>query len=119
MSKSTECRLEWECERCGFPIADGAGAVRIDLAEVRDAEAAGEPVMTSWDDIIQQDYFYPAQWMARHIACDDIDGPFYAIDVERIRTPEQMLWWTAHLMEKRWLTFTNWRGIIRHRGVSA
>lgn len=115
MSKTTECRLEWECERCGFPIADGVGAVRIDLVEVREAES----LESDWRNAVDPSLRYPAVWLARHVACDDIDGPFYAIDVERIRTHAQLIWWTAHLMDKPWLTVTNWRGILRDRGVSA
>jgi hypothetical protein len=56
----------------------------------------------------------PAHWHAWHLACDpEPDGGRYFIDVERIRTAWDVLDWTAHLTQKRWLADTDWFDVVR------
>jgi hypothetical protein len=54
------------------------------------------------------------RWEILHLDCDprrDVDA--YVIDVERARTPGEVIDWAAHLLEKRWLVHTNWADVLR------
>lgn len=93
-------QLTWTCTVCGNPIADGTGSIFIPYEEIRGALRADcEP-----------------RWITAHFDCDDRDG--YSIDVERIRTHEQALAWTAHLMGKRWVADTNWLDVVGDKAVA-
>jgi len=35
------------------------------------------------------------------------------IAIERVRTPAQLLHWTAHLMGKQWIGCTDWPHVLR------
>jgi hypothetical protein len=51
----------------------------------------------------------PVRWQALHTSCDpDLEREDYFIEVDRIRTAEDALRWTAHLMPKTWLHRTDW-----------
>lgn len=60
-------------------------------------------------------YPHCAPWLAWHGNCDPAprSSSWYFIEVERIRTTADLLWWTAHLLEKGWIQSTNWGDIIR------
>ena len=59
-------------------------------------------------------YPEPAFWRAHHQHCDpDRDGMHYRVPAERLRIRADLLDWTAHLMEKGWLPYTDWREVIR------
>lgn len=120
MSKTTQCRLEWECERCGFPIADGAGYLAIDLHEASTAEVLEAEWHERHRDSIGATLAElmtlpePARWVIAHDKCSPLpDGPYYCIDIERAKTAAHLLNWTAHLMSKTWLSATNWDDLIR------
>jgi predicted GIY-YIG superfamily endonuclease len=50
-----------------------------------------------------------ARWAVHHRDCDPVpDSVDYHFDVGRADTYEKLLSWTAHLLEKDWLTDTNW-----------
>jgi hypothetical protein len=50
-----------------------------------------------------------------HWNCDpDPDSSDYWIAVERIRRAGDVIGWTAHLLEKRWLQSTGWSDVLRH-----
>lgn len=62
-------------------------------------------------------------WEVYHQDCDpNPDNQGYWIGAERCKTFPELLDWTAHLMEKRWLQNTNWstkvRSILRDSGCS-
>lgn len=59
---------------------------------------------------------YPAlvRWQAHHGPCDpDPDVWAYDIASGNVRTWEQLLERTAHLMGKPWLQLTDWRELLR------
>ena len=80
--------VTWPCVACGLPICDGDGFVVAYMAE----------------DI--------ASWFPQHTRCDNGGGAYY-IDVELVRTHQQLLQWTAHLMGKAWLADSDWSDWLR------
>jgi len=112
--------LVWICEACRKPIANDAGYIHANYASFGKVETAhhefeeahrGEFAINLGEYMKLPD---PARWMVHHQACDpDIDGIDYVINVERARTHAKLLDWTAHLMGKVWLEYTDWRGFIR------
>jgi hypothetical protein len=53
-------------------------------------------------------------WRAFHQSCDpDPHAGTYWVDVESIRTWQDVLKWTLHLNEKAWVQHTNWDAILR------
>lgn len=110
------------CTACHKPVADGTGYIEVRLDPVHDAEVAVKewraahpgPTFTGGELL---DYPASVPWLIWHAACDpDPDCLSYHIEVERIRTPRMALSWTAHLMEKSWLSVTNWDDVIRSWG---
>ncbi|MER8062753.1 MULTISPECIES: hypothetical protein [unclassified Streptomyces] len=60
------------------------------------------------------EYPEPAAWRAHHQRCDpDRDEMHYRIPAARLRLRADLLDWTAHLIEKAWLSHTDWREVIR------
>lgn len=53
-----------------------------------------------------------AHWRWGHKSCIPDDGDYW-FDAVRFDTAEKMLSWTAHLMEKNWLSDTDWDQTIR------
>lgn len=116
--------LAWICQACGFPIADGAGYLHVDLAKIGQYEAAE----AAFKDEHRQDGLlaYSAsewfdampptpRWRIHHRACDPyLDAADYWIGVETVRTHAGLLDWTAHLLGKSWLQSTTWDDLIRH-----
>lgn len=105
---------------------DGDGYLHLDLTKVheveklsreRDLSQAGKPWqsrLVSLGDVLA----FPdlVAWHAHHFECDpDRDHLCYWFDVEKARTHAHLLNWTAHLMEKTWLTYTDWDELIRRQ----
>jgi hypothetical protein len=117
------------CDRRIMPLSQGL--VAVSMAEVNRVEAAsrawrdqhGQELATSggtvWaytgTDLL--DYPEAAAWQVWHRTCDPDSGeevgPYYQVDLARIRDAAGLLHWTAHLMEKSWLEHTNWSEVIR------
>lgn len=124
MPNDTHAPLTWLCEHCSEPISDGAGYIFVDMQEVAEAEASlmdwGERTRRREEPMPLTEFLgvpTPARWRVLHGSCNPLpDGPYYCIDIERARTPEQLLWWTSHLMSKTWIWATTWRGVIREKG---
>ncbi|MFE3476235.1 hypothetical protein ACFXOI_32265 [Streptomyces bacillaris] len=56
----------------------------------------------------------PAQWRAHHETCDpDPEAVHYRIPAAKLRIRADLLDWTAHLLEKNWLPYTDWQEVIR------
>ncbi|MFH8260707.1 hypothetical protein [Streptomyces roseolus] len=56
----------------------------------------------------------PATWRADHHDCDPArQESHYRIPADRLRLRADLLDWTAHLMEKSWLEYTDWRDVVR------
>tara|TARA_R100000935_G_scaffold55231_1_gene84980 strand:+ start:328 stop:693 length:366 start_codon:yes stop_codon:yes gene_type:complete len=112
-------KVRWQCQYCEKTISDGNGYIYMDKArayEVRQAvkqwKADRASKWLSGDDLLS--YPEAAKWVTCHRACDpDAEGNSYWVDVARLRTAENLLSWTAHLMGKNWLDSTNWASIIR------
>jgi len=112
--------LVWICDACRKPVTDKTGYIHANYYAFGQVEAAhrefdeahrGEFAVNLGEFMKLPD---PARWMVHHQTCDpDIDGNDYVIDVERARTHAKLLDWTAHLMEKVWLEYTDWDDLIR------
>lgn len=94
MATQNDTHIEWTCNACGFPIADGAGSINIPFAHLS-AHRPGRDLV----------------WRARHDRC--LATPdVYGIDVESLRTHWDVLRWTHHLMSKNWFVDSTWAGIL-------
>ncbi|MBB4711159.1 hypothetical protein BJ965_001041 [Streptomyces luteogriseus] len=123
------------CDTCRKPIDGATGYLWVDNSQINAVVKAvaewnrahtipeGEPLaggrMCSATDL----FSYPeaVQWQAHHHACDPSqDASAYSIQADRISTWRELLDWTAHLMEKEWLTHTDWDDVLRgiHGGQS-
>lgn len=110
------------CGACRKIVLPKTGYVHIDTRIVHEVErvtkefwkkqdARGPWAAVSMSDLM--DLPEDAQWMTHHASCDPIpECSGYWFAVERIQTYEQMLSWTAHLMDKDWLKYTNWSEYI-------
>ncbi len=120
--------LTWTCEKCGRPIADGAGYLTLNEADAArfpeklvawQAQAiANNPPLLGVHGVIGGadllDYPDPVHWEVLHAACDpNPDRGDYWIAVERIRTAASVLRWTAHLWDKDWLMHTDWDALLQ------
>lgn len=91
------------CQVCKKPIADKTGYLWIDENEY----------LNKWQSSESPEKTGLVKWQAHHEKCDpDIDAMSYTIEVERIRTYEQLLKWTAHLYNKNWFYYTNWVEVV-------
>jgi predicted GIY-YIG superfamily endonuclease len=117
------------CSICQEPIDDGAGYVECDAGAASEAysrytekkrdrlrrELEGGPPAERYIgneilDLLEDDI----PWRAFHQSCDpDPHAGTYWVDVESIRTWQDVLKWTLHLNEKAWVQHTNWDAILR------
>jgi len=118
--------IAWPCSVCAAHIANGCGYVLVDVLAARDSLRAGAAWQRAHSgpvDVHELLSTFPAevQWHAVHRRCDpDPDSASeYVIDVERIRSPWDVIGWTAHLMGKNWLEATNWSALIRSVAMRA
>ena len=115
--------ITWKCAACGFAIADGDGWVHVRMSEVMDQEDA----VREWNAVHHPpgklgvsvgallDHPDPVSWNAVHAVCDATGGEGYAIGVEDLRTPWDLIEWTVQLLEKSWLASTDWREVLRRK----
>lgn len=109
--------LRWVCDGCRQEAL--FGYIEVDHNEIgrfQHAKAKWEqahPGMVSIDELIE--YPDPARWRVWHPDCDPNPegGSTYSIEVRRLRTFADLVDWTAHLMEKNWLVYTNWDDLLR------
>jgi hypothetical protein len=89
-------RLSWRCDDCGEPIQNRGGYLTVAKGGTR--------------------------WSIYHAACDprrEYSGDYW-IDVEQVRTLEQLLSWNARLLKKEpWVLGTDWAQVIRRCGPAA
>lgn len=121
--------IVWLCAVCGEPVDDEDGWLSVDIAyrnEVEDAwhefeERERESKSAGMDLGALLSLPEDAPWLAYHRRCDpNPEAASYWIAIERLRTHAQLLEFTAHLMGKRWLRYTNWDHLIRRMaGVGA
>ncbi|MEU3341966.1 hypothetical protein [Streptomyces sp. NPDC006668] len=108
------------CDACGNPIGDDDGYLWIDNQAVNQAQVAERQWRADHPDGLISDFGdYPetVRWQAHHRSCAPEAGS-YDIPASEIRSWEQLLDWTAHLMEKTWLSCTDWDDVLRgvHHG---
>lgn len=122
-------QLVWLCAECHLPIANGQGYIHVNLRTVNEVESYWREreqrqiesgnLYADLSDV--RDWPEDAPWVAHHAACDpEPEAGDYWFDVKRARTHAHLLDWTAHLMGKVWLEFTDWDDLIRAQaGVDA
>jgi hypothetical protein len=113
-------QIEWVCQVCSKSVGDESGYVFINEEEALEAEREDSGDVDDDRPSAQTIYELVAStntvsWKIVHSACDTEDDEVlcYRIDVERVRTPQQLLAWTAQLMDKSWLPWTNWSQTIK------
>jgi hypothetical protein len=114
------------CDVCGNQIAfdEGKGFICIDFNEIwkykRDMDEweKNHPkdderyVGFSYSELmLRPDH---VKWNAFHYSCNDEEGNYYSIDVSRIQNHKEITQWSAHLLRKSWLTYTNWSDFIQN-----
>jgi predicted GIY-YIG superfamily endonuclease len=124
------------CEGCRGLIKGEAGAIHVDMSEVR----VWETGKAEYDRKVAALYINPdgtrnriaaiplsllmdrpprARWRVHCDACnphgdgDSWCGGCYWFSVDRCRTWPQLVDWTAHLAGKQWFEATNWPDFIR------
>jgi hypothetical protein len=106
------------CGACGAPIDSDSGWIVVDLDDVMERERAWRSFRADnpGPHSIGQLLALPRriEWKAWHRACDpDIESNAYYIESGSLTTWAQVAHWTAHLMEKSWLSNTNWDDVLR------
>jgi hypothetical protein len=108
--------FEFVCCFCGkaIDIDKDGGKVFVDRSAIRKAKKISEEIestgLKSADNIdIMSSTAY---WCISHYSCDTNESPAYQIDLTQIKTAKQVIEWTSHLMEKTWITHTNWHDFI-------
>ncbi|WP_153182993.1 hypothetical protein [Streptomyces sp. E5N298] len=119
--------LQVICDACRKPVQGAEGYLWIDNDQINAVLKA----VAEWDrqhtltdsprpgakmfsvaDLF--DYPEEVKWQAHHHTCDPKqDANAYSIQANRIDTWPELLDWTAHLMEKGWLTHTDWDDVLR------
>jgi hypothetical protein len=114
---TTASRVAWDCAVCGSPIDDNDGYLWVSVCDaIRALEAEQEwkqrhGSVVSIAELLELPDHVP--WVAVHRGCDTRpEETGYWIDVERLRSPWDLLRWSAHLSEKNWLRATNWPDVI-------
>src|SRR5699024_9766806 len=112
-------------DHCKKPIANKKGYVCVSYADINRYEKSASEWKTEHQQpnedglilIPASAYFdYPscAQWITTHLECDlNPDSLDYWMPVERLRTYERLLQFTAHIMGKTWIDSTNWPVLLR------
>ncbi len=111
--------LTFRCDGCREPIK--GGYLKLNGADLDARQAAkrewvaiygGQPSVSISDLTMHPK---PVRWRFWHEGCDpDPDGrAAYTIDLQRLRTMTDVVWWTAHLLRKSWLGDTAWGDLLR------
>lgn len=83
------------CETCRFPVHGDTGCIYAAFREMRTPSGA-------------------IRWRTSHYGCFAGGArDTYEIGSERIATWRQLIWWTAHLMEKNWFARSDWDDLLR------
>jgi hypothetical protein len=128
-------KLEYRCAACGQPVAAGTGYIHVstrEAARVQEADREWQRAQDAdWEAMTRGEPHNvgnnlssflalpdSAQWQVHHEACDDTDDDGYWFDVGRADTHEKLLSWTAHLMGKTWIEYTDWPEFLYTRAIS-
>jgi len=86
------------CETCRFPIHGDTGCIYVIFPDINAARRGGGEI----------------HWRTSHYAhFAEGERDTYEISSERISSWRQLAWWTAHLMEKNWLSLSDWDDLLR------
>lgn len=108
--------LEFFCDSCGTPIADGDGCLRMSFNELNAARRAGweatdgSTLVGTVGELLSLPPILP--WRILHLVCRAQDDDAYEIDIEQVRTPAGIDRWTTHLRSKNWLPLTDWDELV-------
>lgn len=127
-------RITYMCRVCSKPIDDGKGYLSVNTTDAmnalqhadqeirRKAIADGridppQPVklrtMGEIHDEVVASPRHPG-WIPAHTACSaTMSGPCYDIPVSQARSAEDLLKWSAQLLDKGWLYYTDWSDVLR------
>lgn len=113
--------IEWICDGCKKPIADGQGYICCDEStayERLNAEYAELSERTEFRAMTMRELLDRpglVHWEVWHRKCDPHPNRAdYHFPVEECRTLSQLLDWNTHLMQgKRWTRYTNWPSFIQ------
>ena len=101
------------CTVCGRVI-QGGGSVQIDLDWVNAAEQAIAERDGLWSPADLMAVEFP-EWEVLHYDCEpDPERELYVIPLSDLRHLGSLLRWTAHLMDKPWVSVTNWSSILHN-----
>jgi hypothetical protein len=111
--------LEYMCDACGRSVGDADGWIGMFFADLRERRR----LVQEWQlahpgsaHYIGELLSYPGQvpWRIFHDRCNPrSEESAYDIDVREVRTWRGLLRWTAQLIDKRWLSETNWGSVVR------
>lgn len=106
------------CEICGDPVLGDEGYLEVDSgAALRRRRVPPDPVAEYEIRAETLAHFLASPdigWHCYHRRCDpDPERTTYWIGSDRLTTIEELLDWTAHLMEKDWIGCTNWATVLR------
>jgi hypothetical protein len=117
-------RKTWPpCDVCREPVTTKEGVILVD--EIKALEIANESEVEEARNLAEHDYRHTVvnlgdsgppeevRWWYGHTRCFLDHAGEYWIPTTRIDTPRKALGWTLHLMEKRWLPYTDWDAMMR------
>lgn len=114
-SRITPQKITYLCVVCNEPIRPGEGYIQVDcglIDQYRKKMTELYNLQRSQGGIIRGDQVplhRPAPWGSFHRLCDpfpDNDDHWY--DIARVDTWQKLVATTAHLLQKRWLRYTDW-----------
>jgi hypothetical protein len=105
-------QLEYVCEKCKKPIANGKGFVWLDMTDVRDYKRD----LMEWIEKgrVGRPPLKP-RWMAHHTGCRRVHEPIRSVRIESVRAERGLTRVTAALMEAMGddLALTDWLDMLR------
>lgn len=103
------------CAACNHPVGAGRGHLGIDMQALRTYREAAEqwnadhPEASTMAALLHHPEL--VSWVVHHETCEP-NTCGYCIPVAEISTFKGLIKWTGHLMEKAWLTDTDWNSLL-------
>jgi hypothetical protein len=120
--KRNEAYLVYRCNYCKKSInpTKNEGHIYVIHEELSETKRQYQNIKASGRKSIRADEIPDlAEWKTAHYNCSQQDDAWYSIEIYRIRTFQQVIEWTSHLMIKNWIGHTNWFEIISHIAKNA
>lgn len=116
-------QLIWTCEVCDHAIDDHEGYVTVSYTDMGEYGRLRDEWERTYliSDMPLKAYnvgalaYHPdlPRWRVLHRDCDPRPtSNDYWISVERIRTLADVIHWSAHLMNKKWIQETTWTSVL-------